>query len=443
MIDPLLDPGEDGLLDDVVVGPVRILITLPYHARSAEPLAARYGATIHGHPNVSPPGCRTARRSPPLAPGAALDGVEAFAVGSPPRTELPLHLAAERRSPSATSSSSTRGPARLGPGSADRQAPGLVRAALQADAGAHRRRACRDVERVLVTHGQPVLEGGTRRCAKRSPCRPGTTGPPDGPLRRRRQGEGPRRRRLRRPRLAVHRAAQGRPCALDRAVPVPRRALAVVRDRAVPEAVQVLRVRRGRRPVPLRRAQGGPRLPRRAGVPRRPRGDRARARGGGPAGGRAPPLPRPPAGAAGAHGDVLLALPVGLGRGRQGARLPGRARPGRGVLREFRVGYSPKRWDVVLLASRRAGFSNKELYDAGLAQRSKSTNGLLDRFRGRVMFPLADRRGRVLGFGARRLDDEDRGPEVPELRRRRHLPQGPEPLRARTSPGRTRPRRGP
>jgi DNA primase len=81
------------------------------------------------------------------------------------------------------------------------------------------------------------------------------------------------------------------------------------------------------------------------------------------------------------------------------------------VLREFRVGYSPKRWDVVLLASRRAGFSNQELYDAGLAQRSKSTGGLLDRFRGRVMFPLADRRGRVLGFGARRLDDEDRGPK--------------------------------
>ena len=81
------------------------------------------------------------------------------------------------------------------------------------------------------------------------------------------------------------------------------------------------------------------------------------------------------------------------------------------VLREFRVGYAPRRWDSVLLASRRAGFTNKELYAAGLAQRSKSTNSLLDRFRGRIMFPLADRRGRVLGFGARRLEDEDRGPK--------------------------------
>jgi DNA primase len=81
------------------------------------------------------------------------------------------------------------------------------------------------------------------------------------------------------------------------------------------------------------------------------------------------------------------------------------------ALREFRVGYAPRRWDSVLLASRRAGFSNAEVYAAGLAQRSKSTGRLLDRFRGRIMFPLADRRGRVLGFGARRLDDEDPGPK--------------------------------
>jgi DNA primase len=81
------------------------------------------------------------------------------------------------------------------------------------------------------------------------------------------------------------------------------------------------------------------------------------------------------------------------------------------ALREFRVGYAPRRWDSVLLASRRAGFSNAEVYAAGLAQRSKSTGRLLDRFRGRIMFPLAGRRGRVLGFGARRLDDEDPGPK--------------------------------
>lgn len=75
------------------------------------------------------------------------------------------------------------------------------------------------------------------------------------------------------------------------------------------------------------------------------------------------------------------------------------------ILREFRVGYSPSAWDKVLVASRRAGFSNRELYEAGLASRAKGDGRIYDRFRGRIMFPLADIRGRVLGFGARALRD--------------------------------------
>ena len=83
---------------------------------------------------------------------------------------------------------------------------------------------------------------------------------------------------------------------------------------------------------------------------------------------------------------------------------------GRGLdeatLREFRVGYAPSAWDRVLLASRRAGFSEQELHATGLAQRSKQNGQLYDRFRSRIMFPLADVRGRVLGFGARASSDE-------------------------------------
>ena len=79
------------------------------------------------------------------------------------------------------------------------------------------------------------------------------------------------------------------------------------------------------------------------------------------------------------------------------------------VLREFRVGYSPSAWDRMILGARRSGFSEEELVAAGLAQRGRSA-GLYDRFRGRVMFPLADPRGRVLGFGARQLG-EGRGPK--------------------------------
>jgi DNA primase len=71
------------------------------------------------------------------------------------------------------------------------------------------------------------------------------------------------------------------------------------------------------------------------------------------------------------------------------------------LLRRFRVGYAPSAWDRVLLASRRGGFSERELYDTGLAQRSQERGSVYDRFRARIMFPLADMRGRVLGFGAR------------------------------------------
>jgi DNA primase len=74
---------------------------------------------------------------------------------------------------------------------------------------------------------------------------------------------------------------------------------------------------------------------------------------------------------------------------------------GEEMLHEFRVGYAPSAWDKLLLASRRGGFSNREIYDAGLAQRSKQNGQIYDRFRSRIMFPLADVRGRVLGFGAR------------------------------------------
>jgi DNA primase len=74
------------------------------------------------------------------------------------------------------------------------------------------------------------------------------------------------------------------------------------------------------------------------------------------------------------------------------------------TLREFRVGYAPSAWDKVLLASRKAGFGNREIYDAGLATRNDSGR-IYDRFRGRITFPLCDSRGRVLGFGARAMGE--------------------------------------
>ena len=83
------------------------------------------------------------------------------------------------------------------------------------------------------------------------------------------------------------------------------------------------------------------------------------------------------------------------------------------TLREFRVGYAPSAWDTVLNASRRAGFGNHELHEAGLAQKSQASGRIYDRFRAQIIFPLADPRGRVRGFAGRTLggDAGDRRPK--------------------------------
>ena len=83
---------------------------------------------------------------------------------------------------------------------------------------------------------------------------------------------------------------------------------------------------------------------------------------------------------------------------------------GEEVLRAFRVGYSPDAWDRVVAGAQRDGIRPEEVAAAGLAQRS-SRGTWIDRFRGRIMFPLSDARGRVLGFGARRMGESDQGPK--------------------------------
>jgi DNA primase len=74
------------------------------------------------------------------------------------------------------------------------------------------------------------------------------------------------------------------------------------------------------------------------------------------------------------------------------------------TLKTFRVGYAPSTWDKLMQAARAGNYTHKEMFDAGLATRGGKTEGrLYDRFRRRIMFPLQDMRGRVLGFGARAL----------------------------------------
>jgi len=72
--------------------------------------------------------------------------------------------------------------------------------------------------------------------------------------------------------------------------------------------------------------------------------------------------------------------------------------------RAFRVGYAPDEWRGLRRRAAKEGFTDRELDEAGLliSQGGKT----YDRFRGRLMFPLVDHRGRVLGFGGRTLKDE-------------------------------------
>ena len=75
----------------------------------------------------------------------------------------------------------------------------------------------------------------------------------------------------------------------------------------------------------------------------------------------------------------------------------------------FGVGWAPKSWDALTKHLRGLGFSDAELTAAGLV--SSGDRGVYDRFRGRLTWPIRDLTGAVVGFGARRLLEDDQGPK--------------------------------
>ncbi|WP_345480478.1 DNA primase [Amnibacterium soli] len=75
----------------------------------------------------------------------------------------------------------------------------------------------------------------------------------------------------------------------------------------------------------------------------------------------------------------------------------------------FGVGWAPKSWDALLKHLRGKGFSDTELSTAGLV--SSGDRGVYDRFRGRLVWPIRDLTGATVGFGARRLLEDDQGPK--------------------------------
>ncbi|MDQ2669812.1 MAG: CHC2 zinc finger domain-containing protein, partial [Gemmatimonadota bacterium] len=80
-----------------------------------------------------------------------------------------------------------------------------------------------------------------------------------------------------------------------------------------------------------------------------------------------------------------------------------------GAAAHFGVGYAPQSWDALITALRAQGFTAEELSAAGLV--SAGQRGAYDRFRGRLVWPIRDVTGQTVGFGARRLREDDKGPK--------------------------------
>ena len=84
----------------------------------------------------------------------------------------------------------------------------------------------------------------------------------------------------------------------------------------------------------------------------------------------------------------------------------GRGMP-KSVLTRFGIGYAPDSWTSLVDTLRKKGYTDEELKESGLVTVSKKNGNLFDRFRDRLMFPIIDVRGNVIGFGGRIMKKDD------------------------------------
>ena len=75
------------------------------------------------------------------------------------------------------------------------------------------------------------------------------------------------------------------------------------------------------------------------------------------------------------------------------------------IVTRFGLGFAPEGWNLLMDAMIRKGYTKEELLEAGLVSKSERKGTLYDRFRNRLMFPIIDLRGNVIGFGGRVMDD--------------------------------------
>ena len=97
----------------------------------------------------------------------------------------------------------------------------------------------------------------------------------------------------------------------------------------------------------------------------------------------------------------------------------------RSTVTRFGLGYAPDTWSALMDAMTAKGFTKEELLDAGLVLKKENKGTLYDRFRNRLMFPIIDVRGNVIGFGGRVMDDSTpkylNSPETVIFNKRRNL----------------------
>lgn len=94
------------------------------------------------------------------------------------------------------------------------------------------------------------------------------------------------------------------------------------------------------------------------------------------------------------------------------------------TLTRFGLGFAPNRWDGLITALSEQGYDKRDLLEAGLAVSNKDGR-IYDRFRNRVMFPIIDIRGEVIGFGGRVMDDSTpkylNSPDTPVYNKSRNV----------------------
>ena len=101
----------------------------------------------------------------------------------------------------------------------------------------------------------------------------------------------------------------------------------------------------------------------------------------------------------------------------------------RGISRQmavrFGLGAAPDSWSALLDSMSAKGYSHQEMYEAGLIRKSRNGSGFYDYFRNRLMFPVIDVRGSVIGFSGRALGDNEpkylNSPDTPVFNKSRCL----------------------